>query len=219
MSIVNTLARTGHLEEFGRPLVTNSGVKTPEQRKTLALQNLHGGFTTSAGTLTTAATSSVAHYMDPAGLRTSVFTFTNFSLGNGGDAAALAIRAKFFDFPAGNIWFRRASLSGSFTSTGLYTNALDVGIGSVIGSGVQSVLSGVGATSEDFIGSLTSAVLPTATVAGVTGTAAAAGIGDRMIATASAHTVHLNAAGTWTDIAAAAPVLFTGSAILEWKLL
>lgn len=210
--------RTKHFSELASPLVTNRGVRTPQQRKAEAMENLSGAFTTDAGTITTAATTTAKHFKDAAGMRTTVFTLTSFALGNGADNAALGIGAKFFDFPAGNIWFQDAAINGTFGTSVLYTNALDAGIGSVIASGAVSVLGGT-ATFEDFIGSLTTAVLPTATVAGVTGTTAAAGIGSRLIASASAHTVHLNAAGTWTDIAAAGPVTFTGTIVLRWKLL
>jgi len=218
MSVASNLGRYNHFSEFNSPLVTNEGVLTPEERKALAMANLSGDFTTGAGTVTTTTTTSVEHFKDPAGMRTSVFTLTAFSLGNGGDAAALGIGAKFFDFPAGNIWFQDASINGTFGTAVLYTNVLDAGIGSVIASGVVSVLGGT-ATFEDFIGSLTTAALPTATVAGVSGLAAADGISNRLIASASAHTVHLNAAGTWTDIAAAGAVTFTGTIVLRWKLL
>lgn len=218
MSVVNTLARSGHFGEFNSPLVTNTGVLTPQARKALAMANLSGGFTTDAGTITTAATTTAVHYKDAAGMRTSVFTLTAFAMGDGGDGAALGIGAKFFSFPAGNIWFERAAMSGTFGTAVLYTNVLDAGIGNTVASGVVSVLGGT-ADFEDYIGSVTTAALPTATCAGASGVAAAAGLSNRVVLTASVHDLFLNAAGTWTNIAAAGAVTFTGTITVVWKLL
>lgn len=218
MSVASNLGRYNHFSEFNSPLVTAEGVLTPEERKLLAMGNLSGDFTTSAGTVTTTATTSVEHFKDASGMRTSVFTLTAFAMGNGGDGADLAIGKKFFTFPAGDIWFEHAAFYGTFATAIAYTNALDAGIGSVIGSGVVSVLGGT-AEFEDFVGGNTSAVLPAATVTGVTGLAAAAGIGSRKIASGDVHDMFLNAAGTWTNVASAGAFTFTGTIIVKWRLL
>lgn len=218
MSVVNTLSRSGHFSEFNSPLVTAAGVLTPQQRKQLAMDNLTSGFTDGAGTVATSATTAAVEALGTDGVRTTSLALTAFALGNGGDGADLGIGALVYTFPAGNVQFIDATLSGNFGTTVLYTNALDAGLGSVIASGVVAVLGGT-ATFEDFIGSLTTAVLPGGAVVGMTGQAAAAGIGNRMIAASAAHTVHLNAAGSWTNIAAAGPVTFTGNIVLRWKLI
>jgi len=218
MSLFNSFDRAKHLEELGTPLVSARGVRTPQQRKQAVMDNLAAGFTSGAGTKA-GATIAATEMMGLDGFRTTKLLFTNFSLGNGGDAAALGIGALAYTFPAGDIQFVDAWMRGAFSSTGAYTNVLDAGLGSVIASGVVSVLGGT-ATFEDFIGSLTTGALNAGgAVVGVSGSAAAAGIGSRVIAAAAAHTVHVNAAGTWTDIAAALPVLYNGVAVLRWRLL
>lgn len=47
MTIFSGLAKENHLSEFGEPLETQAGVKTPAQRKALALANL--GLSTTSG--------------------------------------------------------------------------------------------------------------------------------------------------------------------------
>jgi len=222
MSIVNTLSRTGHLEEFGRPLVTNSGVKTPQQRKALALANLTSGSITSGiGTITTSATTTAVETLLPNGVRQTKLTLTNFALGNGGDAAALGIGAKYYTLPAGDATIIRSWIKGTFTPAVLYTNALDAGIGTVIASGVVSVLGGT-ATFENVVGGVATAALApggaayAASTLSVTGNG---GIPTLLIATAASHDLFLNVAGTWTDIAAAGAVTFTGTIFHEWQLM
>lgn len=219
MSLYGALAQENHFREFTNALVTAAGTMTPQERKQAALDNLFAGFSTTGAGTVPGATVVATEKLGPDGMRSTELQLTAFSLGNGGDNAALGIGNIIYTFPAGNIWFDSASYMGAFSSTGAYTNALDTGLGSVIASGVVSVLGGT-ATFEDFIGSITTAQLDAGGAGvGVSGLAAAGGISQRMIAAASAHTVHLNAAGTWTDIAAAAPVLFTGHVTIRWRLL
>lgn len=218
MSVVNTLSRSGHFEEFSSPLDTAGGVLSPQARKVRAQQNLFGGMTTGAGTVTTAATTTMASYKDFAGDRTTVLTLTNFLINNTPDGAALGIGAKVWSFPAGNIYFRNAQLFGTVldADSAGYTNALDVGLGDTIAAGAVSVLGGTAAF-ENFIGGTTSAVLPTATVAAGTGLAAAAGISNVVIASGGNHDVYLNVAGTWTNVTTAGAIKFTGTIIINWR--
>jgi hypothetical protein len=217
MAIINAFDRYKHLSELNSPLVTAEGVLTPQVRKQRVMDALSQGFTSGAGTVG-AATVAAIESMEPNGDRATRLNFVNFSLGNGGDGAALGIGALAYTFPAGDFLFIDAQIKGTFSSVGLYTNALDAGLGQTIASGVVSVLGGT-AEFENYIGSLTSAALPTATIVGTSGDAAANGIRNRVVLAATAHTLHVNAAGTWTDIAAASPVLFNGYAIIRWRSL
>lgn len=217
MSVVNTLSRAGHFEEFNSPLVTAEGVLTPDARKLRALRNLQS-VTAGNGTITTAATTTALNQRDASGKRSTILTLTAFTIDTGGDNAALGIGAKFWTFPAGDIYFYNAEMFGTFldsTSAG-YTNVLDAGIGSVIASGAVSVLGGT-ATFEDTIGGTTTAVLPAATVAAGTGLAAAAGISNRVIASSAVHDLFLNVAGTWTNVTTAGAIKFTGTIIVNWR--
>jgi len=216
MSLYGAFDKTKHLSELDDPLNTAEGVKTPQQRKQLVLDNLFQGFTSGAGTKN-GATVTATETMAPDGTRTTELALVGTSLGNGGDGAALGIGVLVYTFPAGDYHFIDANIKGAFSSTGAYTNVLDFGLGSVIASGVVSVLGGT-ATFEDYIGSLTSAALNAGGAGmGVSGDAAANGIRNRVVLAAAAHTLHLNAAGTWTDIAAASPVLFTGLIQVRWR--
>lgn len=218
MSIVNTLSRSGHFEEFSSPLVTNGGVLAPQARKVRAQQNLFGGMTTGAGTVTTSTTTSQVSYKDFAGDRTTVLTLTAFAIDTGGDGVDLGIGAKFWSFPAGDIYFRDAQMFGTFldSASAGYTNALDAGIGSVIASGAVGVLGGTAAF-EDTIGGTTTAILPTAEVAAGTGLAAAGGISNRVIASGDVHDLFLNVAGSWTNVTTAGAIKFTGTIIINWR--
>lgn len=221
MATVGGYSRHKMLEELNTPLFTNNGdgavalVYSPEEQKQKLMDNISQGFTTGAGTAGTNVTAVETMGLD--GRRTTTLTLTAVSLGNGGDGADLAIGALIYTLPAGNIVMHgEAHVSGAFSSTGAYTNVLDAGIGSVIGSGVVSVLGGT-ATFEDLIGGTTTGAL-NAGGALVASQQSTGSIPNRLVAAAAAHTLHLNAAGTWTNIAAASPVLFTGTVQFTWQV-
>lgn len=218
MSVVNTLARSGHFSEFNSPLVTNSGVLTPQQRKALALANLVSGGTSGAGTVTTAATTVATERVGINGVRQTRLALTAFDLGNGDDNAALGIGAKVYTFPAGDIMIINSWAKGLFIPAVLYVNTLDAGIGTVIASGAVSVLGGT-STFENIIGGTTSAAQApsggawAATTESVTGNG---GNANFLMASAASHDIFLNAAGTWTNVAAAGDVVFTGTIVINW---
>lgn len=221
MSVVNTLARSGHFSEFNSPLVTNSGVLTPQQRKALALANLNSGATSGAGTVTTALTTSAVERVGFNGVRQTRLTLTNFDLGNGDDNAALGIGNKFYTLPAGDIMVINSWAKGLFIPAVLYINAVDAGIGTVIASGAVSVLGGT-ATFENIIGGTASAALAPTGGAWAATTNSVVGNGGNpnfLVASAGSHDLFLNAAGTWTNVAAAGDVVFTGTIVINWVLL
>jgi len=210
MSVVNTLARSAHFSEFNSPLVTNSGVKTPQQRKALALANLVSGGTSGAGTVTTSTTTTATERVGFNGQRQTVLTLTAFALGDGDDNTALGIGAKVYTFPAGDVQILSARATGLFIPSVLYVNTVVGGIGTVIASGAVSVLSGTATFQNVITGVASAALSPTG------GAWTGANSPGLLLASAGSHDIFLNAAGTWTNVAAAGAVVFTGTIVVDW---
>ena len=106
--------------------------------------------------------------------------------------ANLAVGKKMFDFPAGEIFVERSSMSVAlqYTDVAVTADTPDVGVGTLIGSGVQAVLSGVGATAEN--------IITGQTMADCNGTVKTASVDTPLvIAAADSHSVHINAADGW----------------------
>ena len=108
-------------------------------------------------------------------------------------AAALAFGDKAYNFPLGLI--KCSGGAATFTITGATaTNTPEVGIGSVLGAGVQTTLGAAGATMEDILdGTATSAISAAGTDESYS-FAAEAGVLD---GTATAKAAFLNCAGNW----------------------
>lgn len=249
MSLINSFDRTKHLSELDNPLVTNEGVKTPAQRRALALANLfvsgdttslpgditfpgsitfegaaafEGGVSsqgaTGAGTVP-GGTVVATEYGDGIN-HTTVLDLTEFAVGTGDDAADLAIGALLYTLPAGTIQVKNASITGIFDqpSHGTITDG-EVGIGTVVASGAVDTIGEVGATSENVLwgdaGVLSTYVLGTTVVEA--SSLANVGVGQLTVLSGGVHTLYLNLAATWPNIAAAEAVTFTGRIILEWR--
>ena len=126
--------------------------------------------------------------------------------------AALAVGNLIYTFPAGAINVRATYMSLSVTQTegNITTDTPDMGIGTVIGSGVVSVLGGT-ATFEN--------LLTGQTMDDCNGTTEVKTVATSLvIEAADAHTVHLNIADTWAasgDLAAA----IAGTVIIEWDFI
>jgi hypothetical protein len=169
----------------------------------------------SSASLGTAGTGVTAvHYGDGRDI-TTVLTFSGIAVGAPAGGANLAIGALIYTFPAGahvhSVTYMSVALNGP---AAIQADTPDIGIGSVIGSGVQALLSGVGATSEDYITGQTAAdVNGTATVA-MTAATAGALTGISLNAAASVKAVHLNVADGWA--AGGGAVTATGTVTLKW---
>ncbi len=176
------------------------------------------------GAVTTAATTAVAEY-GSGNNHVTMLTMTAFAVGTSGDNANLAIGAKFYTFPAGDIVVRDMVLFGKFTAAiSITTDTPEYGIGSTVGTGAVAVLS---TTMEDYIdggaaGGVTggTAILPN--VAGDTfvlkGMLATQSQGVWIKTTAGlSHDLFLNVADGWADVAAAGAVTFTGSISFNWR--
>ncbi len=146
-------------------------------------------------------------------------TLTSFAVGTGGDAADLALGALVYTFPSGTIMVENSSIVGTFdqASHGTITDG-ECGLGTVVGSTAVDTLGEVGATSENILngdtGVLSTYVLGTTLVQ-----ASGVGVGGLplTILSAGVHTVFLNIAATWPNIAAAEAVTFTGTITIRWR--
>jgi hypothetical protein len=183
-----------------------------------AFNNMQADITTSNVGTVGAATVVAVEYGNGIDHLTQL-TLTAFQVGTGADNADLALGGLIYTFPAGTIMVENSSIKGIFdqTSHGTITDG-ECGLGTVVGSTAVDTLGEVGATSENIlqgdIGVLSSYVLGTTVVqvagVGVAGTALT-------ILSAGVHTVYLNIAATWPNIASAETVKFTGVITLRWR--
>lgn len=211
MSLFNSFDRSQHFGELNTPLETQGeGVLAPALRKAACLANL----TVGAGTAGTAGTGVTAVETFDGSLYTTVLTFTAFEVMTlTGDNAALADGALAYTFPAGDILVEGGLLTGTVDADmSVTTDTPEVGCGTVVASGANATLGAVGATSENILGPFVAASVNDGAVSGYN-----AASGPFVIASAGAHTVYLNAADTWADVTAAAPLTFTGTIVLKWR--
>jgi hypothetical protein len=162
------------------------------------------------GTLVSGTTA--VHYTNDNQNFKSVFTTASFTVDTVG-AAALALGKKVYTFPAGNILVTGSHLAIAATPSGatLNTDQPYIGIGTVIGSGAVANLT-TPTTFDDLCvqqqvsAAFSGAVAKTAT--GVDGI-------NTAIASAGAHTVHINIADTWAGQDAALAI--AGTFTLLWS--
>lgn len=146
----------------------------------------------------------------------TVLTLSSVAMGTITGGADQALGALIYTFPAGAHVHEVAYMSVGLTTAGATkTDTPDVGIGSVVGSGVNATLNAVGATSEDYITGQTAAdANGTATVA-MTAATAGYGVGISLNASGDVKAVYLNAADTWAAGAAGA-LTADGTVVLKW---
>lgn len=194
--------------------VLTEGVQTVNGAKTFTGNALT---TTNVGTVTTGATTAAEEHGDPIEHLTKL-TLTAFAMGTSGDNASLALGAKFYTLPAGVIVVENATLTGTINAAiSVQTNTPDISIGQIIGTGAQSVMSGVGATAENVLGGIASASVNN----GAVSASSVSGPGSLIpliITAAGIHDLFLNCAAAWVDVAAAGAVTFTGVITLRWRL-
>mgnify|MGYP003393000255 FL=1 len=238
MSLYGAFDSTNHFSELATPLVTAEGVKTPAQRRALALANLMGaGFvapvvfgsvtsssqltTTNVGTVTTSATTVAQEHGDGV-VHITKLTLTAFAIGTSGDNANLALGAKIYTLPAGAIAVEDASIVGGITAAiSVTTDTPEVGIGTTVASGANATL---GTTTEDIVDGGAAGYVGGDTVApDVAGTTFSKGMTATtpiMIKTSGgkSHDLFLNVADGWADVTAAGAVTFTGVITLKWRI-
>lgn len=148
---------------------------------------------------------------DKGGYRTTLTINTTLAAIAGG--ANLALGKLIMTFPAGRIFVERSAMSVAIKQTqgNITADTPDVGIGTTIGSGVQALLSGVGAASEN--------IITGQTAADCNGTATAAQVDTFLSITADGdHTVYLNVADGWASSGDAAAALY-GTVDIFWQKL
>lgn len=183
-----------------------------------AEHDLLTGSTPTAGIGTVGAATVAATEYGDARDHLTLLTLTAFAAGTSGDNAAKAIGNKIYTFPAGIIMVEWASLIALATTAAISitTDTPEVGLGTVIGSGVNATLGAVGATSENiFEGTAIADVAATP----FTGTKFPLAGPPFLIAAASVHDVFLNYAVTWADVAAVGAVTATGTVVMKWHKL
>lgn len=185
-------------KRYDSSTTVNSGTKT-----------LSGSEYGTAGTGVTAT-----HYGDGKNV-TSVLTLSGITLSPTG-AAALGLGALIFTFPAGNHLHTATQMNVTLTGGGTVdADTPDVGIGSVIASGVVSVLSGTAAF-EDYITGQTATDCSGTAIPAFTVATAGALTGISVNATADAKTLHLNIADTW---AGADDITIAGTVTIKWTIM
>jgi hypothetical protein len=126
--------------------------------------------------------------------------------------AALGIGKLIYTFPAGEIVINSSYISLAITQTQAHINTDTpvVGLGTTIASGAVSVLSGTAAFQHVMAGQ---------TAADCNGTATVKTVGTQLvIASASNHTLYVNAAATWSASGDAAALL-TGTVTFNWSFM
>jgi hypothetical protein len=144
------------------------------------------------------------------GHRVTKLTFTNLSIGAVAGAADQALGKLLYTLPAGAAIVRAAHMEVALTSTEALIDAdtPDVGLGTLLASGAQALLSGVGAAAEN--------ILTGQTFPNTTGTQVAKGVNDQMldIKPTDSHAIHLNVADGWAGADSALKA--SGTVLLEW---
>ncbi|BAQ16102.1 hypothetical protein [Methyloceanibacter caenitepidi] len=172
--------------------------------------------TTGVGAVTTEATTDVEEHGDGM-FHITKLTLTDFAMGSSGDGANLALGASLYTFPAGAIMVEDSSIVGTINADiSVQTDTPEVGLGTVVGAGVQATLGAVNAACENIGGPFAAASVNDGAVAGA---GAASNTTGLYIAESGglSHVVYLNAADGWADVTAAGPVTFTGVVTLKWR--
>ena len=173
-----------------------------------------GGDVQGAGTVSTASGIAVSEGGDDINHITTL-TLTDFAVGSSTGAAALAFGALLYTLPAGIQIIEAVHVSVALTGTApIVADTPDVGIGSVVASGVVSVLGGT-ATFEDYVTGQTSGAISGAnTITAFLSATAGALTGIALNKTADVKAIYLNCADTWAD---AGDVTATGTIKIIWK--
>ena len=164
---------------------------------------------TNANNGTVEAGVTAVHYGDGVNV-TAVLTLTNVPL-TVGNSVSLGVGALIYTLPAGACLIRDAYMSVGISGVSTTTDTPDVGLGTVIASGVVATLDGTG-TFENIITGQTAA--NTNDTASVKGTGPTAG-NPLEITTGGAHTVHFNAADAWGANADASGLL-KGTVVISY---
>jgi hypothetical protein len=144
----------------------------------------------------------------------TVFTLDALALGSSTGAAALGFGKLLYTLPAGACIIRATKMNVALNgAVAIQADTPDFGLGTVIATGVVSVLSGTATFENILTGQTVADCNGTATVKTTLATASPFGL---IVEAADAHTIHLNIADTW---AAAGAVTATGTIVIEWDFI
>ena len=166
---------------------------------------------------TPVGTVAIAEYGDGRDM-TTVLTLTNFIVGvPGAAAAALGFGNIVYAYPAGQHLELVSSLSSLVLTAAGTAVATDTGLGSVVASGVVSVLSGTGTFEDRLTGqTITTDAVGGAAVSALTAATAGIGTGISLNVAGSVKNVFLNTAGTW-NADNTGNLTATGTIVLKWS--
>ena len=174
-----------------------------------ALVDANKKLQTNASNGTMEAGVTAVHYGDGVNV-TAVLTLTDVVI-TVGTSESLGVGALLYTLPAGACLIRDAYMSVAIAGVSATTDTPDVGLGTVIASGVVTTLDGTPTFENIITGQAAADTNGTATVKGAGPTA-----GDPLeITTAGAHTVHFNAADGWGANADQAGTL-NGTVVLSY---
>lgn len=183
--VANSVASKAAMVDSAKQLQTNANNGTPEAGVT------------------------AVHYGDGLSV-TAVLTLTNVPL-TVGNSASLGVGALLYTLPAGACLIRDAYMSVAISGVTTTTDTPDVGLGTVIASGVVTTLDGTGTFENIVTGQTAGDTNGTAAVKGAGPTAGA----PLEITTAGAHTVYFNAADAW-GANADADGLLNGTVVISY---
>lgn len=165
------------------------------------------------GTVNAVTGLTVAEYGDDTNHRT-VLTMDAMAAGSPTGAAALGFGTLLYTLPVGASVLNVSKIDFSLQGGGVVdADTPDVGIGTVIASGVVSVLSGTATFENILTGQTFNDCNGTAEVKTALATSSPFAL---VVETADAHTIHLNIADTW---AGADDLTATGTITIEWTFL
>lgn len=151
----------------------------------------------------------VAHYGDGRNMR-AVVTLTNVAV-TVGTSASLGAGALVYTLPAGALLIHGAYMSVGLSGVTVTNDTPDLGLGTVIASGAVATLDGTATFENILTGQTMTDTNGTATVKGAGPTAGA----PLEIATAAAHTVHVNVADGWGNNTDASGLL-NGTVVIDY---
>lgn len=169
------------------------------------------------GAVSTASGITVVEQGDAVNHKT-VLTLAGFAVGSATGAANLAFGALMYTLPAGaqvtDMSYMNLALTGTTT---IVADTPEVGIGSVLGAGVQATLGAAGATMEDYWeGTSSGAIDGTNAVVGTKGATAGILTGIALNASGDVKTLYLNVAYGW---AGTGDVTAIGTVTITWKMI
>lgn len=144
----------------------------------------------------------------------TVLTLDEVSVGSATGAAALGFGKLMYTLPAGACIVKASKFNLSLQGGGVVdADTPDVGLGTVIASGVVSVLSGTATFESILTGQTFNDCNGTAEVKTALATSSPFGL---VVETADAHTIYLNIADTW---AGADDLTASGTITIEWSFI